>query len=54
MVYRRSTSWQLEQYTDQQILPFPEFGCSISLDDLYTDILASVAEALKAQAEEQP
>jgi len=53
LVYRRSTSWQLEQYTDQQILLFPEFECSISLDDLYTDILASVAEALRAQTEEQ-
>jgi Putative restriction endonuclease len=54
MVYRRSTSWQLEQYMEQQVIPFPEFGLSLSLDDLYTDILASVAEALKAQTEEQP
>jgi Uma2 family endonuclease len=54
MVYRRSTSWQLEQYTEQQAIAFPEFGLSISLDDLYTDILASVAEALKEQAEGQP
>jgi hypothetical protein len=47
-------SWRLEQYTDQQLVALPEFGLSISLDDLYTDILASVAEALKEQAEEQP
>ena len=43
-VYRRQTGWQLEQYTGHQTMAFPAFGLSIALDDLYTDILARLAE----------
>jgi Uma2 family endonuclease len=43
-VYRRQTGWQLEQYTGHQTMAFPEFGLTIALDDLYSDILALLAE----------
>ena len=43
-MYRRQTGWQLEQYTGHQTMAFPEFGLTIALDDLYSDILARLAE----------
>jgi len=54
LVYRRETSWQEEHYIDHQVMPLPEFGLSIALDDLYVDILKRIAEALRRQKEGQP
>ena len=46
--------WELVRYIDHQIMPLPEFGLSIALDDLYVDILKRIAEALRRQTEGQP
>ena len=51
--YRRSSGWQAEQYVEQQVLPLPEFGMNIALDDLYTDILADLENEIRNQMEQQ-
>ena len=52
-VYRRATGWQLEQYTGQQTMSFPEFGLSITLPDLYAEILALMDEIRRKRKEDQ-
>lgn len=47
--YRRASGWQAEQYIDQQILPMPELGMDVALDDLYADILADLENELRNQ-----
>lgn len=50
-LYRRAKNWQPEHYTNQQVIPLPEFQLDIALDDLYSDILYRTAMAEQEESQ---